>query len=98
MSASFGRKCGHRLSRLRTRMTRSDQSPPRCPAGCGCGANEFGEDSAKRDLEAYRRNGPDRTTRWLIDGLRGGADGSAPASTPGLAGQTVLDIGAGVGA
>lgn len=42
----------------------------------------------QRDLRAYRRNGPDRTTEWLIDALR--ADG--------IAGMSVLDIGAGVGA
>jgi len=53
--------------------------------------NEFGADSAERDLRTYRRSGPDRTTRWLLDGLRGGPDGRVD-------GFTVLDIGAGVGA
>jgi SAM-dependent methyltransferase len=60
-----------------------------CASGCACAVgNEFGERQARRDLKAYRKKGPDRTTVWLIDGL---ADG-------GVAGMTVLDIGAGVGA
>ncbi len=62
---------------------------PACEPGCSCSAgNEFGDREAQSDLRAYRRNGPDRTTRWLIEGL---ADG-------GVEGLTVLDIGAGVGA
>ena len=56
--------------------------------GCSCPGNEFGERDARRDLEGYRRNGPERTTRWLIDGLAAG----------GVDGLSVLDIGAGVGA
>ncbi len=65
---------------------------PACGPGCACSVgNEFGEKSAQRDLRAYRRSGPDRTTRWLIEGLRG-------AGPAGVAGMTVLDIGAGVGA
>jgi SAM-dependent methyltransferase len=61
---------------------------PGCDPGCACGANEFGEATARRELRAFRRNGPPRTTSWLIDGLREG----------GVEGMTVLDIGAGVGA
>jgi magnesium-protoporphyrin O-methyltransferase len=62
-----------------------------CGPGCACTVgNEFGADSAERDLRDYRRDGPDRTTRWLLDGLRGGEGGSVD-------GLTVLDIGAGVG-
>jgi magnesium-protoporphyrin O-methyltransferase len=53
--------------------------------------NEFGEDSARHDLATYRRSGPDRTTRWLLEGLRGGPDTAVD-------GLTVLDIGAGIGA
>jgi SAM-dependent methyltransferase len=61
---------------------------PRDP-GCACKVgNEFGEASARRDLRAYRRSGPERTTEWLIDAL----------SIRGVEGMTVLDIGAGVGA
>ncbi|MBA2721174.1 MAG: methyltransferase domain-containing protein [Chloroflexi bacterium] len=68
---------------------RSDEPAPVCGAGCGCAVgNEFGERSARKDLKSYRKNGPPKTTSWLIDGL---ADG-------GVTGWTVLDIGAGVGA
>jgi magnesium-protoporphyrin O-methyltransferase len=62
---------------------------PACGPGCACTVgNEFGERQARHDLRAYRKSGPDRTTRWLIEGLRAG----------GVDGLTVLDIGAGVGA
>src|SRR3954454_7461776 len=63
----------------------SEPSEPGCACAIG---NEFGADSAERDLRAYRRDGPDRTTRWLLDGLRGGDSGSVD-------GLTGLDIGAG---
>ena len=57
--------------------------------GCACAiGNEFGERQARRDLRAFRRSGPSRTTAWLIEGLTG----------DGVRGLTVLDIGAGVGA
>jgi methyltransferase family protein len=60
--------------------------------GCACAVgNEFGAKSAERDLRAYRRNGPDRTTRWLLEGLGGADQGS-------VEGLTVLDVGAGIGA
>jgi magnesium-protoporphyrin O-methyltransferase len=60
-----------------------------CPAGCGCSlGNEFGESAARHDLRSYRRSGPSKTTRWVVEGLGGG----------GVDGLTVLDIGAGVGA
>jgi len=69
-----------------------DAPSPGCGLGCACAAgNEFGERQAQRDLAAYRRRGPDRTTAWLIEGLRGGPAGD-------LTGLTVLDIGAGIGA
>lgn len=62
---------------------------PACGPGCACAVgNEFGERQARRDVAAYRRRGPDRTTRWLIEGLGAG----------GVDGLTVLDIGAGIGA
>jgi magnesium-protoporphyrin O-methyltransferase len=61
---------------------------PICGPGCACAVgNEFGERAARKDQQAYRRNGPDRTTTWLVEGL----------STGGVQGLTVLDIGAGVG-
>ena len=70
-------------------MNRDDEPGSACGPGCACAVgNEFGERQARQDQKAYRKSGPDRTTTWLIEGLAGG----------GVAGQTVLDIGAGVGA
>lgn len=43
---------------------------------------------ARRELRQYRRKGPSKTTRMLIDAL----------SREGVAGASFLDIGAGVGA
>jgi len=66
-----------------------DGPRPVCGPGCACAAgNEFGERQARRDLASYRRSGPDRTTRWLLEGLTG----------DGVTGLSVLDIGAGIGA
>jgi magnesium-protoporphyrin O-methyltransferase len=66
-----------------------DRPSPVCGPGCACAVgNEFGERAARRDLAAWRRKGPPRTTAWLIEGLTAG----------GVAGLTVLDIGAGIGA
>ena len=66
-----------------------DRGSSGCGPGCACAVgNEFGERSARHDQETYRKNGPDRTTAWLVEGLTG----------DGIAGQTVLDIGAGIGA
>jgi magnesium-protoporphyrin O-methyltransferase len=68
---------------------RPDGDPSACGPGCACAAgNEFSAGEVRRELRSYRRSGPPRTTRWLIEGLR--ADG--------VDGLTVLDIGAGVGA
>jgi SAM-dependent methyltransferase len=68
---------------------RAASAAPVCGPGCACSVgNEFGERAARRDVAAYRRRGPDRTTAWLIDGLAEG----------GVEGLTVLDVGAGVGA
>jgi 2-polyprenyl-3-methyl-5-hydroxy-6-metoxy-1,4-benzoquinol methylase len=76
------------------RRDRSDRPPPACGPGCACSiGNEFGAFAAARDLKSYRRSGPSRTTRWLLEGLTGEG-----GSRDGLAGLTVLDIGAGVGA
>lgn len=58
---------------------------------CGCCAGYdavFDDRTARRELKAYRRKGPRKTTRVLIDGL---AAGNAR-------GAKVLDIGGGVGA
>lgn len=54
-----------------------------------CGHQEaFGEKTAARDLRRYRRKGPRKTTRQLLEALR----------ERGLDQATVLDIGGGVGA
>jgi len=73
-------------------MTSDPDKPAVCGSGCPCAVgNEFGDRTARHDLDRYRRKGADDTTRWLIDGLRGGSDGD-------VTGLTVLDVGAGIGA
>jgi len=56
---------------------------------CGCdrGFEIFDRRSAEADIERYRRSGPDRTTRMLLELLR----------ARGVRGASVLDIGGGVG-
>jgi Methyltransferase domain len=58
--------------------------------GCCChGVEEvFGERTARHDVRRYRRRGPSKPTRLLLDALE----------REGIAGATVLDIGGGVGA
>jgi 2-polyprenyl-3-methyl-5-hydroxy-6-metoxy-1,4-benzoquinol methylase len=58
-----------------------------CPQCVGM-EQEFNSDVARRELRQYRRRGPDRTTRLLIEQIRG----------RGVAGQTLIDVGGGVGA
>ena len=48
----------------------------------------FDRKTAAKKLDEYRRRGPDKTTRLLIDAL----------TTDGVEGMTLLDIGGGVGA
>jgi magnesium-protoporphyrin O-methyltransferase len=48
---------------------------------------QFGPAIAARDLERYRRKGPDSTSRLLLNAVRGHVNGAT----------SVLDIGAGVG-
>jgi 2-polyprenyl-3-methyl-5-hydroxy-6-metoxy-1,4-benzoquinol methylase len=68
---------------------RLDGPTPACGPGCACSVgNEFGQVAASREAKSYRRSGPSRTTRWLLEGLT-----DEPVD-----GLTVLDIGAGVGA
>jgi SAM-dependent methyltransferase len=57
---------------------------------CSCQEieNQFGSDTAKRDLRRFQRRGPIRSTRVLIDDLL----------KVGVAGASVLDIGGGIGA
>jgi SAM-dependent methyltransferase len=56
---------------------------------CGCdqGYEIFDRRNAEADIERYRRNGPDRTTRMLLDMLR----------ERGVRGASLLDVGGGVG-
>src|SRR6478672_9521365 len=49
---------------------------------------EFGAKTATADLHRYRKHGPSKSTRLLLDALR----------AEGVAGRTLLDIGGGVGA
>jgi hypothetical protein len=57
------------------------------PCDCGC-ANVFSTKEAENDLKRYLRNGPESSTRALIDAL----------VAEGIDGATLLDIGAGIGA
>ena len=56
---------------------------------CGCDdlASFFDQNTAEHDRDRYRRTGPDRTTRLLLDMI-------VPNGVPGA---TVLDIGGGIG-
>jgi len=47
----------------------------------------FSDKRAKQDLKRYRRKGPDKSTRMLVDALR----------ATGVRGRTLLDIGGGIG-
>ena len=57
---------------------------------CQCQGIEglFNQRQAARDLKAYERKGPAKSTRLLLDALRGA----------GVEGATLLDIGGGIGA
>jgi len=57
--------------------------------GCCQGADRiFGDRTAAHELKRYRRKGPTKPTRILLDALR----------AKGVTGATVLDIGGGIGA
>lgn len=58
-----------------------------CCAHCKATDEHFDLDAARRDLERYRRRGPDATTRLMLEAI-----GRAP-----LRGGSLLDIGAGIG-
>ena len=60
---------------------------PERKCDCGC-PNTFSPGEAEKDLERYRRKGPDKTTRALIDAIR----------AEGVEGATLLDVGGGIGA
>ena len=53
--------------------------------------SEFGDTFARKKLRQYRRRGPDKTTRMLIDDIRAALDAS------GVADGDLLDVGAGIG-
>jgi magnesium-protoporphyrin O-methyltransferase len=57
------------------------------PCACGC-PNTFDAKMAEGDLKRYLKQGPDDTTRSLIDAIVG----------EGIQGATLLDIGGGIGA
>ena len=59
-------------------------------SGCCCQGFEsmFGDKTARRDLKRYRKKGPSKPTRRLLDAL----------GRQGVEGASVLDIGGGVGA
>lgn len=57
-------------------------------AHCRDAEKLFSDRRAKRELRKYRRKGPDKSTRLLLDALLG----------PETAGSSLLDIGGGVGA
>jgi 2-polyprenyl-3-methyl-5-hydroxy-6-metoxy-1,4-benzoquinol methylase len=52
-----------------------------------CFESTFDERRATKQLKHYRRRGPDKTTRMLLDALR----------AEGIRGASVLDVGAGIG-
>jgi 2-polyprenyl-3-methyl-5-hydroxy-6-metoxy-1,4-benzoquinol methylase len=54
---------------------------------CECYESQFDDKHAAKDLKRYRRRGPDKTTRLLLDGLK----------MQGVQGASLLDIGGGVG-
>jgi hypothetical protein len=57
------------------------------PCRCGC-VNTFSTKDAEGDLRRYRKQGPDGTTRALIEAIR----------AEGIEGASLLDIGGGIGA
>lgn len=58
-----------------------------CAAHCSASAAHFDRQHAEADRERYRRHGPDRTTRMILDALS--ADQKAR--------RTLLDVGGGIG-
>jgi predicted TPR repeat methyltransferase len=59
-----------------------------CSGPCDGIDDQFDRKTAQRELQRFRRRGPIRTTKRLIDALR----------SAGISGATILDIGGGIGA
>lgn len=57
-----------------------------CSRACSI-ASHFDSRIAERDLERYRRSGPDKSTQRLVNAI----------TSVGVSGATVLDVGAGIG-
>ena len=62
--------------------------PERRPCDCGCSPNTFSDREAADDLKRYLEQGPDKTTRALVNAI----------VAEGVEGTTVLDVGGGIGA
>ena len=62
-----------------------------CQQCCGI-TQQFNDKAARKQLNRFRRRGPDRTTRILIDEVRRSLEDG------GTRGATILDVGAGLGA
>lgn len=60
----------------------------KCCSQCAGIEQLFNESTARKELEDYRKNGPSRTTRLLIDTLKAN----------GIRNMSLMDIGGGVGA
>lgn len=58
-----------------------------CCQHCQATRTQFGPKAARRDVQRYRKRGPDPTTRRMLDGIR----------ATGLQGAHLLDVGGGVG-
>ena len=76
-----------------SRATTAYQSPAEMEGAMNCCQREglesfFNQREAKRRLRVYKRKGPERSTRILLDALR----------EAGVSGATLLDIGGGIGA
>ncbi|MFW6039924.1 MAG: hypothetical protein ACOC9N_02480, partial [Gemmatimonadota bacterium] len=61
-----------------------------CCAHCTAADTNFGLEAARSDVERYRRRGPDRPTRLMLESIR-----KIPSEA--IEGGCLLDIGAGIG-
>jgi len=65
----------------------TDRDRPIQPCDCGC-PNVFSAKEAENDLKRYRKKGPDSSTKALIEAIL----------VDGVEGESLLDIGSGIGA